>query len=186
MDPEEDMAEKKISSPRSCRAAIHDGNNMASGVTIRCHGDGSDIGDYKLSLPKSRLQPKSQGWARLSKVLIIVSKFQSKVGKCRLIVVFPFLEADAAKPRTRSYTRTSRASVKHYICRQMALSESGCRAATGVGIPTNSRYTDYFQDSVFLLSCCCDLNQNKLFHVLSKPRCWFLELVLGILLKLYY
>ena len=49
MDPEEDMAEKKISSPRSCRAAIHDGNNMASGVTIRCHGNGSDIGGYKLS-----------------------------------------------------------------------------------------------------------------------------------------
>ena len=106
MDPVEDMAEKKISSPRSCRAAIHDGNNTVSGVTIRCHGDDSDIGDYKLSLPKSRLQPKSQRRARLSKVLIIVSKFQSKVGKCRLIVVFPFLEADAAKPRTRSCTRT--------------------------------------------------------------------------------
>ena len=186
MDPVEDMAEKKISSPRSCRAAIHDGKNMASGVTIRCHGDGSDIGDYKLSLPKSRLQPKSQGWARLSKVLKIVAKSKGQVGKSKLVVVFSFLEADAAKPRTRSCTRTSRASSKHYICRQMALSESGCRAATGVGIPTNSRYTDYFQDSVYLLSCCCDLSQNKLFHVLSKPRCWFLELVLGISLKLYY
>ena len=61
MDPVEDMTEKKISPPCSCRAAIHQGKNMASGVTIRCHGDGSDIGDYKLTLPKSRLQPKSQG-----------------------------------------------------------------------------------------------------------------------------
>ena len=61
MDPVEDMAEKKISPPRSCRAAISHGKNMPSGVTIRCHGDGSDIGDYKSSLPKSRLQPKSQG-----------------------------------------------------------------------------------------------------------------------------
>ena len=175
MDPIEDMPEKKISPPRSGWAAIHDGKNMASGITIWCHGDGSNIGDYKLSLPKSRLQPKSQGWARLSKVLKIVAKFKGQVGKSKLVVVFSFLEADAAKPRTRSCTRTSRASGKHYICRQMALSESGCRAATGVGIPTNSRYTDYFQDSVFLLSCCCDLNQNKLFHVLSKPRCLFLE-----------
>ena len=175
MDPVEDMAEKKISPPCSCRAAIHYGKNMASGITIRCHGNGSDIGDYKLSLPKSRLQLESQGWARLSKVLRFFAKSKGQVGKCKLVVVFSFLEADAAKPRTRSCTRTSRASGKHYICRQMALSESGCRAATGVGIPTNSRYTDYFQDSVFLLSCCCDLGQNKLFNVLSKPRCWFLE-----------
>jgi hypothetical protein len=49
MDPIEDMSEKKISPPRSCRAAIHHGRNMASGVTIRWHGDGSNIGDYKLN-----------------------------------------------------------------------------------------------------------------------------------------
>ena len=180
MDPVKDMAEKKISPPRSCWAAIHHGKNMASG----CHGNGSNIGDYKLSLPKSRLQPKSQGWAWLSKQLKIVAKSKGQVGKSKL--VFSFLEADGAKPRTWSCTRTSRASVKHYICRQMALSESGCRAPTGVGIPTNIWYTDYFQDSVFLLSCCCDLSHNKLFHVLSKPRCWFLELVLGISLNLHY
>ena len=186
MNPVEYMAEKKISPPRSCRAAIHNGKNMASGVTIRCHGDGSDIGDYKLSLLKSQLQSKSQGWARLSKVLKITAKSKGQVGKSKLVVVFSFLEADEAKPRTRRSTRTSRASGKHYICRQMGLSKSGCRAATGVGIPTNSRYTDYFRDSVFLLSCCCDLGQNKLVHVLSKPRCWFLELVLGISSKLYY
>ena len=186
MDPVENMAEKKISPPRSCRAAIHHGRNTASGVTIRCHGDGSDIGDYKLSLPKSRLQPKSQGWPRLMKVLRIVAKSKGQVGISKLVVVFSFLEAYAAKPRTQSCTRSSRASGKHYICRQMALSKSGCRAATGVGIPTNSRYTNNFQDSVFLLSCCCDLSQNKLFHVLSKPRCWFLELGFGISMILYY
>ena len=107
MDPVEDMAEKKISPPRSCRAAIHHGKNMASGVTIRCHGDGSDIGDNKLSLPKSRLQLTSQGWARLSKVLKFVVKSKGQVGKSKLFVVFSFLEADAAKPRTRSCTRTS-------------------------------------------------------------------------------
>ena len=60
MDPVEDLAEKKISPPRSCRAAIHHGKNMASGVTIQCHGDGSDIVYYKLSLPKSQLQPNFQ------------------------------------------------------------------------------------------------------------------------------
>ena len=49
MDPIEDMAEKKISPPRSCGAAVHDGKNMASGITIRCIGDGSYIGDHKLS-----------------------------------------------------------------------------------------------------------------------------------------
>ena len=32
------------------------------------------------------------------------------------------------------------------------------RAATGVGIPKNSWYTDYFKDSVFLPSCCCENN----------------------------
>ena len=116
----------------------------------------------------------------------IVAKSKGQVGKSKLVVVFLFLEANATKPSTGSCTRSSRASGKHYICQQMALSESGCRAATGVGIPTNSGYTDYFQDSVFLLSSCCDFSQNKLFHVLSKPRCWFLELVLGISLKLYY
>ena len=47
MDPVEGRAEKKISPPRSCRAAIDHGKNMASGVTIQCHGDGSDIGDHK-------------------------------------------------------------------------------------------------------------------------------------------
>ena len=78
MDPTEDMPEKKISPPRSGWAAIHAGKNMGSGVTIWCHGNGSYIGDYKLSLPKSRLQPKSQGWARVSKVLKIVAKFKSK------------------------------------------------------------------------------------------------------------
>ena len=49
MDPIEDMPEKKISPPPSCRAAIHHDKNMASGVTIRYHGDESNIGDYKLS-----------------------------------------------------------------------------------------------------------------------------------------
>ena len=34
MDPVEDMAEKKMSPPRSGWAAIHDGKNMASGITI--------------------------------------------------------------------------------------------------------------------------------------------------------
>ena len=181
-----DPIENKIFPPRSCRAAIHDGKNMASGVTIRCHGNGSNIGDYKLGLAKSRLQLKSQGWARLSKVLKIVPKSKGQVGKSKLVVVFSILEADAEKPRTRSCTRTSRASGKHYIYRLMALSESGCMASTGVGIPTNSWYTDYFQDSVFLYSCCCDLSQKKIFHVLSKPRFWFLELALGISLNLYY
>ena len=52
MDPIEEMPDKKISPPRSGWGAIHDGKNMASGITIWCHGDGSDIGDYKLSLPK--------------------------------------------------------------------------------------------------------------------------------------
>ena len=32
------------------------------------------------------------------------------------------------------------------------------RAATGVGIPKNSLYTDYFHDSIFLPSCCCENN----------------------------
>jgi hypothetical protein len=138
MDPVEDMAEKKISPPRSFRAAIHHGKNMASGVTIRCHGDGSNIGDYKLSLTKSRLQPKSQGWARLSKVLKIVAKSKGQVGKSKLVVVFSFLEADGAKPRTRSCTTTSRSSGKHYICRQMALSESGLQGCH------RSRYTNKY------------------------------------------
>jgi hypothetical protein len=111
---------------------------MASGVTIWCHGDGSDIGDYKLSLPKSRLQPKSQGWARLSKVLKIVAKSEGQVGKSKLVVIFSFLEADGAKPRTQSCTRTRRASGKHYICRQMALSESGLQGCH------RSRYTDKY------------------------------------------
>ena len=31
-------------------------------------------------------------------------------------------------------------------------------AATVVGIPTNGRYTDHFQDSVFLPRCCCENN----------------------------
>ena len=113
MDPIEDMPEKKILAPHSAWGAIHDGKNMASGITIWCHGNGSNIGDYKLSLPKSRLQPKSQGWARLSKVWKIVAQSEGQVGKSKLVVVFSFLEADAAKPRTRSCTRTSRASGKH-------------------------------------------------------------------------
>ena len=101
---------------------------------------------------------------------------QGQISPCLVLEQsYTHTQCVCAMPRN---ARTSRASDKHYICRQMALSESGCRAATGVGIPTNSRYTDYFQDSVFLLSCCCDLSQNKLFHVLSKPRCWFLEFVL--------
>ena len=32
------------------------------------------------------------------------------------------------------------------------------RAATVVGIPTNGRYTDHFQDSVFLPRCCYENN----------------------------
>ena len=47
IDSIEDMAEKKISPPRSDWVAIHDGKNMASGVTISCLGDGSYIGDHK-------------------------------------------------------------------------------------------------------------------------------------------
>ena len=47
MDPIEDMAEKKISPPRSGGAAILDGKNMASEVTISCLGNGGDIGDHK-------------------------------------------------------------------------------------------------------------------------------------------
>ena len=47
MDPIEDMAEKKLSPLRCGWAAIHDGKNMASGVTIACLGDGSYIGDHK-------------------------------------------------------------------------------------------------------------------------------------------
>ena len=47
MDPKEDMAEKKIPHPRSGCVAIHDGKNMASGVTLSCLGDGSYIGDHK-------------------------------------------------------------------------------------------------------------------------------------------
>ena len=78
MDPIEDMPDKKISPPSAGWGAIHDGKNMGSGITIWCHGNGSNIGDYKLSLPKSRLQPKFQGWARLSKVLKIVAKSKSQ------------------------------------------------------------------------------------------------------------
>ena len=41
MDPIEDMAEKKMSPHHSGWAAIHDGKNMPSGITIWCIGDGS-------------------------------------------------------------------------------------------------------------------------------------------------
>ena len=78
MEPIEEMTVKKISPPRSGWGAIHDGKNMASGITISCLGDGSYIGDHKLIWPKSRLQPKFQGWARVSKVLEIVAKLKSK------------------------------------------------------------------------------------------------------------
>ena len=78
MDPIEDMPEKKISPHRSGWRVIHNGKNMASGITISCLGDGSYIGDHKLIWPKSRLQTKFQGWARVSKVLQIVEKFKSK------------------------------------------------------------------------------------------------------------
>ena len=75
MNPVEDMAEKKISPPRSCWASIYAGKNMGSGISIWCPGDDSYIGDYKFIWTKSRLQPKLQGWARVSKVLKIVAKF---------------------------------------------------------------------------------------------------------------
>ena len=78
IDPIKDMAQKKIS-PRCSRwAAIYDGKNMASEIIISCLGDGSYIGDPDFICPKSRLQPKFQGWARVSQVLKIVTKFKSK------------------------------------------------------------------------------------------------------------
>ena len=78
MDPIEDIAEKKISPPRSGWAAIHTGKNIGLEITISCLGDGSYIGDHKFIWPKSQLQPKFQGWARVSKVLKVVANFKSK------------------------------------------------------------------------------------------------------------
>ena len=75
MDPIEDMSEKEISPTGSCWAAVHDDKSMVSGITISCIGDGSYIDAHKFSWPKSRQQPKFQGWARVSKVLKIVAKF---------------------------------------------------------------------------------------------------------------
>ena len=57
MGPREDMAEKKISPPRSGWAAIHDGKNMASKITISCLGDGSYIGDPKSQIPATAKVP---------------------------------------------------------------------------------------------------------------------------------
>ena len=52
-------------------------------------------------------------------------KVSEQVGKSKPVVVFTFLEVGAAKPRTQSWTETSWATGKHWICRQMALSKSG-------------------------------------------------------------
>ena len=71
MDPRKDMAKKKMSPPRSGWAAIHDGNNMASEITISGLGDGSYIGDPKSQILATAKVPGE-------KVLRIVAKFKSK------------------------------------------------------------------------------------------------------------
>ena len=43
-------------------------------------------------------------------------------------------------------------------CFVQRLLQCKVRAATVVGIPTNGRYTDHFQDSVYLPRCCCENN----------------------------
>jgi hypothetical protein len=56
----------------------------------------------------------------------------------------------------------------------MALSESSSQGGHRSQLPESATgVTDYFKNSVFLFNCCCVISQKKLFHVLSKPRCWF-------------
>ena len=76
MDPIENIPEKEISPPALAELLF-----MLERIWVlelSNIGDGSYINDHKFISPKSWLQQKSQGWARVSKVLKFFAKFQSK------------------------------------------------------------------------------------------------------------